>query len=457
MISRQATIRAGARVALLLISAAACLIAVELLIRTADWFAEARAITRAGSVSEETPTNRNVAKYIQHPFLGYAGNPAYPTGLLSERELTRIFEDEPSGYYLRNRGINAQGFESEHDDYRDPSTTFDIGIFGGSVAAHVGTIAGEVLIAEVERRFPEWVGQVRVLNLATPGYKQPQQTISLLLMLLQGVHLDVVVNLDGFNEVALSAAGFPARYDPLLPSRSHYELMLQLTSQGLSSRLVEKYAEASRLRQRATELIAGARHSWLGQFEWVRAVVGQVAGRRLDQASRIEYALQNEDRALEGIFALESPCYEKGQPGCWELIVDIWQRSSLSMRAISEQTGAQYLHFVQPNQYVEGSKPMGAREAKIARDERLHWSRGVATGYPLLAERFERMRAEGVDLRDLTLLFADTEDVIFIDNCCHLNQRGLEMVAREIASAIDPDHPRRRPRGRVTDAPLPAH
>ena len=251
------------------------------------------------------------------------------------------------------------------------------------------------------------------------------------------------------------AAGLPARYDPLLPSRSHYELMLQLTSQGLSGRLVEKYAEASRLRQRASDLIEATGHSWLGGFEWVRAVLGRLALRSVDEASRIEYALQNEDRALEGIFALESPCYGKGQRGCWELIVDIWQRSSLSMRAISEQIGAQYLHFVQPNQYVEGSKPMGAREAKISRDERLHWSSGVATGYPLLAEKFDRMRAEGVDLRDLTLLFAETEDVIFIDNCCHLNRRGLDMVAREIASAIDPELARGKARRRVRDAPVP--
>ena len=42
-----------------------------------------------------------------------------------------------------------------------------------------------------------------ICNFGSGGYKQPQQLAALSEALLLGVPLDVVVNIDGYNEVAL--------------------------------------------------------------------------------------------------------------------------------------------------------------------------------------------------------------------------------------------------------------
>ena len=37
---------------------------------------------------------------------------------------------------------------------------------------------------------------------------------------------------------------------------------------------------------------------------------------------------------------------------------------------------------------------------------------------------------------DLTMLFAGNDEVLYIDGCCHLNQRGNALKALEIARVI---------------------
>jgi hypothetical protein len=408
----------------------------EVIVRAADLLPDERRVTREHAAGgEESPRNTE-SRFLQHPFLGYAGNPDYGRSLLSERELGRIFSDGPSDYYRRNSRINSQGFPSEYDEYPRDDGGFDIGIFGGSVGAQLGTIGGETLIAELESRAPALRGRVRVLNLAIGGYKQPQQLINLVLAFLRGVPLDVVVNIDGVNEVTLAHAGMADRYDPVLPSRTHYLSMLQLSSQNLSGTLLERYAEAARLRRSAEEWRRTANEAPWARSELARGVLGRVVVRRSDAAARLEYALQQQGRELGGFFRREPACYTGGRDACWQLVADVWERSSLGMHAIADLIGAQYLHVVQPNQYVEGSKPLSPLERKIAHDPRLFWSQGVTKGYPLLQGRFAGMIARGVELLDLTFVFADVRADVYIDNCCHYNKRGIDMIAAEIAARI---------------------
>ena len=44
----------------------------------------------------------------------------------------------------------------------------------------------------------------------------------------------------------------------------------------------------------------------------------------------------------------------------------------------------------------------------------------------------ERLRAQGVDSTFLGDMFAETAETVYVDDCCHLNERGVDMLASTI-------------------------
>jgi len=429
----------SAKLTVAVASTLTCFGVAEVIVRTADLFADERAATREHALDERESDSATDKLFLQHPYLGYAGNPDHRDKLITDVALSRMFPGEPSAYYLRNSRINAQGFPSEHADYLALQDGFNIAVCGGSVAEQLATVGGETLIAEVERRLPGLQGRVRVLNLSIGGYKQPQQLINLMLMDLQGVRLDVVVNLDGFNEVALSASDMVTRYNPVLPSRWHYLLMLKLNPESLSNEMIERYAQAVRLRRSADTWRRASNGLLATHSELARALLGRLVVRRLGRANRIEYELQRDDSIPAGLSNYEPPCLGDEENQCWELIADVWEKSSLQMGATAELIGAQYLHFLQPNQYLESSKPLTAHEKKIAYTPEILWARAVRKGYPLLKERIPSMATRGVVVHDLTSTFADFTEDIYIDTCCHYNLLGTNMIATAIAERVQWD------------------
>ena len=46
------------------------------------------------------------------------------------------------------------------------------------------------------------------------------------------------------------------------------------------------------------------------------------------------------------------------------------------------------------------------------------------------------LRGDGVHFVDLTMLFKDVEETIYEDDCCHVNQRGNNLIAAKLAEAM---------------------
>src|SRR5262249_42955698 len=74
-----------------------------------------------------------------------------------------------------------------------------VGVFGGSFAAGMCAYAAKELHEVLSRPGKD----AHIVCLAAGGYKQPQQLLTLAYLLAQGARFDVVLNVDGFNEVAL--------------------------------------------------------------------------------------------------------------------------------------------------------------------------------------------------------------------------------------------------------------
>jgi hypothetical protein len=78
-----------------------------------------------------------------------------------------------------------------------------VGIVGGSLAREFARDGTERLAQEL-RRSPLFAGrEIVFVRLAVNGYKQPQQFITLSYLLSLGAEFDVLINVDGFNEVSL--------------------------------------------------------------------------------------------------------------------------------------------------------------------------------------------------------------------------------------------------------------
>jgi hypothetical protein len=117
-------------------------------------------------------------------------------------------------------------------------------------------------------------------------------------------------------------------------------------------------------------------------------------------------------------------------------LAKVWGSSSKQMYALCVANGIRYHHFLQPNQYVGGSKPMGAEERKVALSAEQIMRGPIEQGYPLLREEGQALARQGVPFSDLSQVFAQVEEPLYVDNCCHLSPRGNEILAREIGSRL---------------------
>jgi hypothetical protein len=127
----------------------------------------------------------------------------------------------------------------------------------------------------------------------------------------------------------------------------------------------------------------------------------------------------------------------ESQESLYRHCVTLWKNSSRLLHATCRQRSIRYLHFLQPNQYLPGSKPlMGDEEKSIAFQARYPGRNGVEQGYPLLQQAGNELIAEGIEFHDLTQLFHETAETTYRDQCCHLNNTGNAMLAKRIAEAL---------------------
>jgi hypothetical protein len=113
-----------------------------------------------------------------------------------------------------------------------------------------------------------------------------------------------------------------------------------------------------------------------------------------------------------------------------------WARSSRQMHDLAIARGIAYAHFLQPNQYVPGSKPLSADERRSGFKEGHPYQAPVVEGWPHLAAAGEELRESGVAFHDLTGLFADHRETLYLDECCHFNPRGNELLGEAIGRAL---------------------
>jgi hypothetical protein len=274
--------------------------------------------------------------------------------------------------------------------------------------------------------------RVRLHSFALGGFKQPQMLEGLAYLLALGQRFDVVVELDGFNDVALSFVthkdmglfpAYPRDWDSLVRLAPDMD---QLRRMGRVDYWQEwRSAVAQRFAKRPWSLSVTAALVWKCLD---RVLGGELARARGELARTAAASHGYRERGPVRRYASDA-----------DLLADIvrtWGRSSLQMQRLCAAEGMRYHHFLQPNQYVPGSKPMGEAERAVAYLGDKEYRLPVEKGYPLLQAEGARLAAAGVDFHDLTRLYAGIGEPLYIDDCCHVNRQGNALMGEAVGKVI---------------------
>jgi hypothetical protein len=328
---------------------------------------------------------------------------------------------------------NNYGFLSAHDyPYAPPGPRpLVVGIFGGSVAQWFA-LQGAPTLGAALRAAPSLRDRdIVVLNFAAGGYKQPQQLLLYNYLLAIGQRIDVVVNIGGFNEVALAGINVAAGTAASMPSVQHMGPLAALAPLQADSAQLDALAELGSVKRRlaAVEATTGSRPFALG---WLAArLYARVLTRRAEALAQTLAA----GAQAPSLVALASTPAAGDAAAAVEPAAELWRASTRLLSEAARARQARYLEVLQPNQYF-GGKPMDADEAKIARNAGSVYRPYVEAGYPKLLAAVPALRDAGVAVLDATALFGSERAPVYADDCCHYNQRGNDLLAHAIAEAI---------------------
>lgn len=355
-------------------------------------------------------TNKRV-----HPFFGYT----YTAGLTN---------------------TNNYGFNCPHNLplKKENPNWYIIGIFGGSVADDFYRDGSERLAEQLKKKPAFAEKEIVFLNFAVGGYKQPQQLQILAYFLSIGQEFDLVLNIDGFNEVVFCANNTRLNVDMAMPSAQHFLPMRDLVDKNaMTGEKLEIAYHIRQLRKRIAGLDEKIKVTPLASFYWLNSALRHNACKEYrSEITRFDGLIKAaKGSPKDSLLNIKHTPFNPDQKKMFAAISRFWARCSLSMHTLQKGWGGSYLHVLQPNQYHTG-KTLTETEQKHALDDRLPYSFLVKKGYPVLREAIELLREKNINAADGTTVFDKVKETVYTDKCCHFNAKGSQMLADFIAGLV---------------------
>ena len=324
-------------------------------------------------------------------------------------------------------------FESDSSE-----DAFEVLIVGGSVAMLFCRDAGKELEAALSRD-PRLAGRtVRILRGAHAAYKQPQQLNKVAYFFAHGFRPEVVVNLDGFNEVANGFRNGKTGTHPLYPTTPVWAGLLWGRT-GHDMKLLEEKLRLGQLGEQYKSILETAKTWGLLKSAMsgtvVRQRLGSVQSKRTELQNRLVEAQSppsDDERRLRNR-ELSGDEFDRKPKAIMDLAVRAWFECSVSLNALCKARGIHYLHALQPTLWDEGAKPMVGEEPNLKGPK--GWRRGVKFGYPRLRAAAPEIQAAGVSFLDLSMNFAEVEEPLYFDPC-HFEPKGSKLLVEDVAREV---------------------
>ena len=361
--------------------------------------------------------------WVVHPYVGYVAYAGVPVTV---------------GPEVPGLIVNSFGFIDTAEPIREPAPNrVIVAITGGSVAENFG-YQGYATLERLLGRDPRYAGkQFEWVRFGLSGHKQPQQLMTIAYLLTEGATFDIVLNIDGFNELALpridnSRTGVSASY----PRR-----WAQRIAMLPDPRLRRISGQIEYLEARLANLLQPP--SGLLRYSGIARILRRARAGRLDREVAALYLELSEALETQDDQMLIGP----SRPYANRLefarhLVGIWKHGSIGLDALAERYGFRYVHVLQPNQHVPDSKPLTPAEQELASDETMLYTDDARDFHPLLRRAGRALAESGIEFIDATEVFAPPPEPLYIDSCCHFNARGNEILAEWIADAMLRDHAR---------------
>jgi len=375
------------------------------------------------------PQDRLVVGEALHPYFGPTHLPGTPFDIpASLRE---------NGAGPERRTTNNFGFVSPHD-YPFAKTSDDqviVGLFGGSVGLWFCQVGAPRLVEHLQANPYFKDREIVPLCFAHEGYKQPQQALLLAYFLSIGQAYDLVVNIDGFNDVALAALNNAQGLDISMPSVQHLDPLIALVNRSaLTPEKLASLAAIFRDRQTLVELagrIAANRSAAVNMFlDWN---YGRVSARYSRELGRFSNLPANPPE--NALIQATPPTHPREGPEVFSDIAGMWAGASLLIDQMVEARGGGYFHVLQPNQYYS-QRRFDAAEAATAINAGSPYKASVESGYPALIGAAPKLTDAGVAFIDATSVFDRVDAPVYMDDCCHYTLEGNRALADLIAASI---------------------
>jgi hypothetical protein len=306
---------------------------------------------------------------------------------------------------------------------------FIIGIFGGSVGAYFCGI-GAARLEEILRQSGSFNNREPVtLCFSHEGYKQPQQLLVLNYFLSIGQAFDLVINIDGFNEVALGRINDQYGWDISMPSHEHLDALINVVNQAtLTPAKLESLARIVQYRQQLNDLAERSNRTRVASVEFALRHYYDFLRRRYEQ-ERVRFDGLPSNPPTDSPIHVTPRVRPRTGSAVYEDIAANWRSASVLMQQLLAARNIPYVHVLQPNQYYS-TRVFTPAEKATAFNDGSPFKEGAANGYPFLEKALEPGAFNAVHLFD-----AAHEDV-YMDNCCHYTRAGNRLLADFIAKAV---------------------
>jgi hypothetical protein len=334
--------------------------------------------------------------------------------------------------------VNRHGFFSlyEYPFVKTKKNQFIIGVFGGSVANNfaVDEYINQRLSQKL-KSYPEFANrEVVVLNFGNGGYKQPQQLLILNYFLALGQEIDLVINLDGFNEVALSNLNNQAQFDVGMPSVQHLQPLTGVANNNLPLELMESIVQISGNKKQLKAAVDKLQTCQLAVCHAVTSLqVKQLVSSYQQAVVKYDNQVKNSDRdaANKGIVYIPKTDVVLEDAAAFDKMASMWYESSVAMNQILASRKIPYFHFIQPNQYYPTKRVFTQKEKEILISKESPYIEGVKKGYPVLLSKVGDLQKAGVNIFSGVNILDDTKETVYKDACCHYNSSSIVQTLRK--------------------------
>lgn len=340
--------------------------------------------------------------------------------------------------------VNRYGFFSIYDYpfVKANNKQVIIGVVGGSVA--VDFVNTDVLFKSFSKRLkksPLFADkEIIILNLAHGGFKQPQQVLILNYFLSMGQKFDMVINIDGFNEVAIGNINNKGLFDISMPSMQQIQPLTSLANQDLSPKVINSIAKVNQTKTRLKNTLNAldsckiALCYALNSLEVNQLVKDyQKAVKKFNERVMVPV---KDKLAADNIVSLLRNDQALPEKIAFDKMVNLWYDSSVLIQQTMVSQNIPYFHFIQPNQYYSTKRVFTKEELETKLRKNSPFAEGVIKGYPLLLSRVEKLRQANINAYSAVNLFDNTKETIYRDDCCHYNRVGRKMLANYVADQI---------------------